>query len=43
MKTIASLIREHLEENGDQYNLENSLSIAVLALDLQAILTMERK
>lgn len=38
MKTIARVIAEHLEANGDRYNLENSASIKVLALDLQVVL-----
>lgn len=32
---IAQVIEAFLEENGDRYNLSNSFSIKVLAIDLQ--------
>ena len=35
---IARIIAAHLEANGDRYDLANSASIKVLAIDLQDVL-----
>jgi len=38
-KTVARIISEFLEESGGRYDLANSLSIKVLAMDLQTVLS----